>query len=133
MATIEKQFSVASTPDQVWDALRDVGAVHTRLARKFVVDTRLEGDSRRVTFANGIVVRERFVTIDDRRRRLVYSVVEWELTHHNASFEVHDEADGSARVVWTADLLPDNLADMVGSFMEQGAVAMKQTLEATAS
>jgi hypothetical protein len=129
MATIEKQFVVSASVERVWSAFRDLGAVHTRLARQFVADTRLEGDSRLVTFANGTKVRERFVTIDDARRRLVYSVTEWLLTHHNGSFEVRPDGGGSSRVIWVADILPDALAGMVDGFMEQGAMAMKRTLE----
>ena len=129
MATIEKTFAVKAPLEHVWSALRDVGAVHTRLARHFVVDTRLEGDSRLVTFANGTTVRERFVTIDEARHRLVYSVREWVLTHHNGSFEVFVEGAGACRIVWVADILPDHHAELVDGFMEQGAAAIKQTLE----
>jgi hypothetical protein len=76
MASIHKEMFVDAAPDQVWSAFRDVGAVHTRLAKGFVTDTRLEGDTRTVTFVNGIVARERIIDIDDVRRRLAYSVVE---------------------------------------------------------
>jgi hypothetical protein len=54
----------------VWAAVRDIGEIHTRFAREFVVDTRVEGTSRLVTFASGMVVREQIVDIDERRRRL---------------------------------------------------------------
>jgi carbon monoxide dehydrogenase subunit G len=130
MASIRKEIMVDAPPDRVWDALRDVGAVHTRLARQMVLDTRLEGDSRVVTFANGEVVRERIVSVDDRSRRLAYAAVGWRTTHHNASFEVLADGNGRSRLVWITDLLPDTLADLVGGNMDQGAVAIKQTLEA---
>lgn len=39
----------------VWDAARDVGALHTRLVPGFAVDTQLEEGARIVTFANGVV------------------------------------------------------------------------------
>jgi len=106
-----------------------VGAVHARLAREFVVDTRLEGDSRVVTFANGEVVRELIVDIDDRGRRLAYAVVEWRTSHHNASFQVIPDGDRRCRLVWITDLLPDALAEVVNGFKEQGCSAIKRTLE----
>jgi carbon monoxide dehydrogenase subunit G len=130
MASIRKEILVDAPADRVWDALRDVGAVHTRLARQMVLDTRLEGDSRVVTFANGEVVRERIVSVDDRSRRLAYAAVGWRTTHHNASFEVLPDGNGRSRLVWITDLLPDTLADLVGGFMDQGAEAIKLTLEA---
>jgi uncharacterized protein YndB with AHSA1/START domain len=130
MATAHKEFIVRAPADRVWAAFRDVGAVHTRLARKFVTDCRLDGDSRIVTFADGTVVRERIVTIDEARRRLAYAVTEWRATHHNASFQVFDEGDGRTRIVWITDVLPNDLGGLIDGMMEQGAAAMKQTLEA---
>jgi hypothetical protein len=105
--------------------------VHLRLAQDFVVDTRLDGDSRVVTFANGTVVRERIVDIDDASRRLAYSVVEWQATHHSASFQVFAEGDRRSRIVWVADLLPNDLTRVVDAMMEQGGQAIKRTLERT--
>ena len=131
MASIRKDIAVDAPADHVWAALRDIGGVHTRLAQDFVVDTRLEGDSRLVTFANGAVVRERIVDVDDGSRRLAYSAVEWRATHHHASFQVFAEGAERSRIVWIADLLPDDLADLVDAMMEQGSAAIKRTLEGT--
>jgi len=133
MASIRKELNVNASADHVWAALRDIGQVHTRLAREFVIDTRLDGDSRLVTFANGEVVRERIVDIDDRARRLAYAVVDWRTTHHNASFQVTPDGDGRSRLTWITDLLPDSLADLVGGFVDQGCVAIKRTLETSAA
>ena len=43
-------------------------------------------------------------------------------------------ADGKAgsRVEWILDVLPHALRDLIGGAMDQGAVAMKRTLEAGA-
>jgi hypothetical protein len=112
-----------------WDAIRDVGRVHQRLARDFVVDTTFDGDSRFVTFANGTAVRERIVDIDDTARRLAYAIVEWKATHHHATFQVFPESEDRSRIVWLTDLLPHDLAGPVGQMMEQGGQAMKRTLE----
>jgi Polyketide cyclase / dehydrase and lipid transport len=131
MASIRKELVIEAAAEQVWGAIRDVGAVHTRLARDMVLDTRLEGDSRLVTFANGEVVRERIVDIDDRARRLAYAVVDWRTTHHNASFQVFPEGEARCRLVWITDLLPDTLASLIESLVEQGCAAIKRTLEST--
>jgi uncharacterized protein YndB with AHSA1/START domain len=129
MASIHKEVWIDAPAEHVWEAIRDVGAIHTRLARQFVLDTRLDGDSRLVTFATGAVVRERIVDIDERARRLAYSVIEWRASHHNASIQVFPDGATRSRIVWIADLLPDDLADLVGGLMEQGCAAMKRTLE----
>src|SRR5215213_4465325 len=101
MATIIKETQVEAPAEAVWAALRDFGAVHERLAPGFVVDTHLEDGVRTVTFGNGAVAREALVGVDDRARRLAYTVVESGLgfTHHNASATVVAESDGSSRFV----------------------------------
>ena len=133
MASIRKEILTKARPDDVWDALRDIGALHTRLVPGFVTDTRLEPGARVVTFGNGMVVRELIVTVDDDARRVVWSTVGGSMTHHNASAQVFSEAKGLTKVVWIADLLPDAAAGAVGAMMEQGMAVMKQTLDGLAA
>ena len=78
-------------PADVWDAVRDFGALHTRLVPGFVLDTRLDGDARIVTFSNGTVARELLVDCDDARRRLVYAVISERIKQHSASVQVTAE------------------------------------------
>jgi hypothetical protein len=129
MASIHKEMLLDAPAEQVWAAIRDVGEIHTRFAREFVTGTRVESASRFVTFANGMTVREQIVDIDDNVRRLAYSIVEWKLTHHNASFQVFPVGRARSRLVWIADLLPDDMADLVDGFMEQGCAAIVRTFE----
>ncbi|HEX7967978.1 MAG TPA: SRPBCC family protein [Stellaceae bacterium] len=129
MASIRKEIPIAARPEDVWAAVRDVGAVHRRLAPGFVTDVRLDGDARIVTFANGMVVRELLVDIDDAARRLAYAAVGGRATHHNASFQVFAESEGRSRLVWITDLLPNDMAGPIGAMVEQGAGVIKQTLE----
>jgi hypothetical protein len=133
MASIHKEIVIDARPENVWAAVRDVGAIHTRLARGFVVDTRLEDDARVVTFANGSVVRERIVDLDDDARRLTWAAVGEPFEHHNASMQIYPEGQGRSRAVWIADLLPHELAGNVGSMMDQALKAVKSTLEGAAS
>ncbi|HEY6644361.1 SRPBCC family protein [Povalibacter sp.] len=130
MATIHREIPLQRGAEDVWAALRAVDAVHTRLARGFVTDCRLAGDTRVVTFANGFVAKERIITIDDERRRLVYSVVDGSPTHHNGSFQVLSEGPDNSRLIWIADLLPDDVAGVIGQMMEAGSAAIKATLDA---
>jgi hypothetical protein len=133
VASIHQEVVIDAPTAAVWDVIRDVGAIHTRFARGFVTDTKLEGDSRVVTFVNGAVVRERIVDVDEGRMRLAYSVVEWQATHHNASFQVFPDGGRRSRLVWITDLLPHDLAPLVGGMMQQGCAAIKQTIEADAA
>ena len=127
MATVRREFAVDAPPEQVWDAIRDVGCVHTRLAPGFVLDTAVDGDVRQVTFANGLVVRERIIAVDDEARRLAYAIVGGTTEHHNASFEVRPTNDAST-VVWTSDVLPDAAADRFGDVMDAAIPVMARAL-----
>jgi carbon monoxide dehydrogenase subunit G len=127
MASIRNEIPLDARAEDVWDAVRDIGALHTRLVPGFVVDTKLEPDARIVTFANGMVVRELIVDLDDKARRLVWSAVGGRLRHHNASAQVFAEGDARSRLVWIADLLPDELAGDIRGMIEQGALAMQKT------
>jgi carbon monoxide dehydrogenase subunit G len=130
MAHIRKEILIEASPEAVWDALRDWGALHERLVPGFVVDTQLDGDDRIVTFFNGAVVREQLVDLDDDARRLAWSIVGGPYTHHNASSQVFPDGENGARFVWIADLLPNELAATTDEMMGQGTNIVKQTLEA---
>ena len=129
MATIQKEIEIARDRSVVWDAIRDVGAIHKRLVPGFVVDCKLEGDSRIVTFANGMVIREVIVTVNDETCRHAWSARGEPFTHHNASVQVIAEGAAKCRVVWIADLLPNEIADTVEKMVSQGLGVMKRTLE----
>jgi len=129
MASIRKEIPLDVSAEHVWSVVRDVGALHTRLVPGFVVDTRLEPDARVVTFGNGMVVRELIVDLDDNARRLAWSARGGRLSHHNASVQVFAESVGRCRLVWIADLLPNELAGDIRMMIEQAAAVMKPTLE----
>jgi carbon monoxide dehydrogenase subunit G len=127
MASIRKEIRIEAAPEEVWDAVRDVGRVHERLCPGVLTDAKLDGDARVVTFANGLVVRERIVAVDDALRRFAYSAQGPSLQHHHASIEVRPEG-GATRLVWTIDLLPDAMAAPIAGLMEQGGLAMRRAL-----
>ena len=133
MASIRKEISIAVPPETLWDAMRDVGALHTRLVAGFVVDCRLEGETRTVTFANGMVAKELIIDVSDPERRVAWSSVGGRMTHHNASAQVFADGSRNSRVVWIADLLPHELGPTIAGMIDQGLAAMKQTLERAAS
>ncbi len=129
MASVRREIITRARAEDVWSAIRDVGALHTRLVPGFVTDTKLEGAVRIVTFGNGMVVREPIVTLDDEARRLVWSAEGGITKHYNASVQVSARDDGSSQVVWIADFLPDSAAGMIASAIDTGMAVMKKTLD----
>jgi len=131
MAFIQREIWIDTRPEDAWDALRDVGSIHTRLAPGFVTDVRLEAGARIVTFGNGLVARELLVSLDEDARRLAWSAAGGAMSHHNASAQVFPEAGGT-RFVWIADLLPHELAPRIAGMIEQGLAVIRATLEGSA-
>ena len=130
MATVYKEFIVEADAAQVWDALRDFKAVHTRLAPGFLTGCTIDAEGARIlTFANGLVAREMLVGIDDAHRRLAYTVTGGQAAHHHASAQVFTEGEGRSRFVWITDVLPDAIAAYIEPMMAQGGMAMKAALE----
>jgi hypothetical protein len=128
MASIHKDIPIAAPAHEVWDALRDFGALHTRLVPGFVLDTKLDGEARIVTFANGTVARELLVDCDEERRRLVYAVSSERIKQHSASVQVFADGDARSRITWIVDVLPHEIAPYISGQMDQAALAMQKAL-----
>ncbi len=128
MASIHKDILIDASAPDVWDAVRDFGALHTRLAPGFVLDTKLDGEARIVTFSNGTVARELLVDSDDAKRRLVYAVISERLTQHSASIQIIPEGDRNCRLIWTVDVLPHEIAPYISGQMDQAGLAVQTAL-----
>jgi hypothetical protein len=128
MASIHKNIPIDAHPNDVWAAVRDFGAVHRRLAPGFVLDARLDGDARIVTFANGTIARELLVDCDETRRRLVYAAISERLKQHSASVQIIPDGDTRTRLVWIVDVLPNDIAPYIDAQMDQAALAMQKAL-----
>jgi Polyketide cyclase / dehydrase and lipid transport len=126
MTSIAIEITTEATPSTVWDAIRDVGALHTRLVPGFVVATELVPGGRRVTFGSGMAVVEPIISLNDELRRLVWTAQGGlpGLVHYNGAVQVYPREVGGSRVVWTADVLPDEAAATIGAMMREGAAAM---------
>ena len=130
MAAIHHEVAVEVGVKEAWAALRQVGHAH-RLFAPVLTDGSIEGDTRTVTFANGMVARERILDVDDARKRVAYAVVEGPgLAFHHASMQVLDDGPGRCRFYWITDFLPKGAASALTPLIEQGARALKANLEA---
>jgi Polyketide cyclase / dehydrase and lipid transport len=129
MASIRKEIGLNQTADRVWEALRDFHAVDRRVAPGFVIRSEPDGAARIVTFSNGTIATEELVDSDDTSRRLVYMISNERLKHYSAAVQVFADGETRCRLVWTVDLLPNELADHVRQQMDAAVKVMKPTLE----
>ena len=130
MATIRKEITLATSATRVWDALKDFHAVDKRIAPGFVMKSVPDGRARIITFSNGSVAREEFVSSDDTTQRLVYAICANErLKHYQGTAQVVAEGGDKCRFVWTVDLLPDEMAGYIDGQMSLAVPLMKKALE----
>jgi len=131
MASVIQEIAIGSTADEVWKVIRDFEDGPARMAPGYVVGTRRDGDCRVVTFADGAVARERFVSVDDDARRIVYAIVGDSIrpVHDNASMQVVSDGEHGCRLIWIHDVLPDALAAPMEAAMTRGLAVIKRTLE----
>jgi carbon monoxide dehydrogenase subunit G len=127
MASVTKAVRLDAPIAAVWDALRDIGALHTRLVPGFVVDTQVEpdGTARMVTFGNGVVVRERILGVDDEEHRVAWTADSEHFAHHNASAQAIATGPATTKFVWIADVLPDEAGPFVAAMMDEGLAAAR--------
>lgn len=128
MTSLRRDITINAPADKVWDAVRDVGHPHERITPGVLTDTTFDGEIRTVTFAGGFVARERIVDVDEQHMRVAYAVVDGPFEHHHASMQVLPDTQGTSRIVWTTDLLPDDIVPMVTELVDAGSKAMQQAL-----
>jgi hypothetical protein len=127
MASMFKEILIDAPAEEIWSAVRDVGALHTRLVPGFVTDCKLEGEVRVVTFGNGAVMREPILSCDDARKRLAWTA-EGLGKHYNGVMHVIAEGN-KTRVTWTSDFLPHALEAQISPMQDQGLQTMKKNFE----
>jgi hypothetical protein len=133
MALLRTEISIAAATADVWDVIGDFAAGPLRMAPGFVVGCEADGNLRVVTFADGVVVHERLVAVDDDERCVTYSVVDGSVRpdRDTARMQVVPEGSG-CRFVWTHDVRPDELGPGFQAAMDRGAEVIRRTLEAAA-
>jgi len=128
MAAVHVETRIRASAQQVWQALAATGEAHRAFAG-VLTDSRMEREDLRVaTFANGMVVKERIVSVDPQRMRIAYSVIE-KFDHHSASMQVLARDDGECDFVWITDVLPHAAAASITPLMEAGARALQKVME----
>lgn len=126
MATIMRQVALDRHADEVWEELSDFSAA-AELFEGAVTSCKTDGDLRAVTFANGLKINQRLVTVDGDERRLVYTSLNSFYSHHMASLQVVPRGNGCS-VVWITDFLPDTVEPWVAPLVEAGYEALQRTL-----
>jgi carbon monoxide dehydrogenase subunit G len=125
MATLVREFTLDVPVEKVWNDLSEVGAINRLIDYLGVVT--VEGDTRTCALENGGHLEELIVTVDEERKRIVYSIKDspFGFEHHNASMQAVPEDHGT-RFVWTTDLTPDSLAPALQQPLDAAVASIKR-------
>ena len=132
MASIHHEATIDVSAGEAWARLRRVDQAHVLFA-PVLVDGTLDRDAqtRTVRFANGMVVQERILDVDEGRRRIAYTAVSGTpMTYHHASMQIIEDGPTRCRFVWVSDFLPAEFGEGMGPLVEAGSRALKANLEA---
>lgn len=127
MTSIYRELVLDTDATHAWNALRDPVDV-ARAFAGVLVDCTLDGDVRTVTFANGNVIEERIVAIDESRMRIAYTILGGRFEHQHASMQILSEGVGRCRFVWQSDFLPDTRREVVERLMDAGCDAFARNV-----
>jgi hypothetical protein len=129
MPSIHSQVLLDVGLDVAWDELRKVGEAH-KLFAPVLVDSRVHGETRTLRFADGHILHERILDIDEARRRVSYTATDAPgLTFHHASMQIADAGPGRCLFIWVTDFLPAEMHARLAPLIEQGTRALKANLE----
>ena len=126
VATVRSHTWIGRPADEVWSVVSDVGAISSWFPG--IVESSA-GDGTRSCKFGDIDIEEDIVTNDDSLRRLQYTVTAgMPMESHLATVDVIDNRDGCL-VVYSTDVKPDEIADVVGPALEGGLQGLKESCE----
>jgi Polyketide cyclase / dehydrase and lipid transport len=129
MASIHHEVPVEVDVEKAWAALRRVGDAPVLFA-PVLVGGEMQGDTRTVRFANGMVVRERMLDVDDERHRVSFTALDVPgMTYHHSSMQVVEAGNGRCLFIWITDFLPQEMDGQLMPLIEAGGKALKANLE----
>jgi carbon monoxide dehydrogenase subunit G len=128
MASGKAEISITRSPDDVWKLVRDFSGLAGWMPG--IEGCTVDGDVRTLD-TMGIQIKEQLRSLDDDARRISYSVVDspmGNLESHLATISVEPEGDG-AHVVWSVEVVPDELLPLFQGVYESSVVEIKKQLE----
>lgn len=130
MATITRDIPLATTPERLWERLRDLGGINTLI--DMLGDVTVEGDRRTCGLGDRGALEERILSVDAGTRRIAYTIQSspFGFEHHSASMQAVAAGDGTARLVWITDFAPDALAPALEEVVDDAAASIRRTLGA---
>ncbi|MCD2131405.1 MULTISPECIES: SRPBCC family protein [Rhodococcus] len=128
MATIRSSITVDRSVDDVWKLIADAGTINEWFP--LVEESAMLDDNHRtVTLRGGIRLTEEIITNDADLRRFQYRIIDGDLPieHHIGTIDVI-EVEGKSLVVYSTDVEPAELAEMVSGAIEGAVTGLAKKL-----
>lgn len=129
MASLRTHARIARPADEVWKVVSDPAGIPAWFPG--IEQATADDGSRTCTLAGGITLVEDIVTVDDALRRFQYRITEgMPVEFHLGTVDVLEDGDGSL-VVYSTEIAPDSLADLMRPAIEGGLQGLKAHVEGT--
>lgn len=128
MASLRFDQRINRSADEVWKVVSDAGGIGSWFGG--IESCEVKGQTRTIVLGGGITLEEEIVTSDDALRRFQYRIVGGALPvqFHLGTIDVLEDGQ-TARVIYSTDVQPDDLAGLVAPAIEAGLSGLKAHLE----
>lgn len=128
MASLRSTARIARPADEVWKVVSDAAGISAWFPG---IEHATAADGKRsCTLAGGHELHEDVVNVDAELRRFQYKITGgMPVEHHLGTVDVLDDGADATLLVYSIEITPDNLAELMGPSIEGGVQGLKQHLE----
>ena len=129
MASLRTHVRIARPADDVWKVVSDAAAISTWFPG--IEQATATDRTRTCTLAGGGQLEEDVLNVDHDLRRFQYRITGgMPVEHHLGTVDVLEDGPDGALVVYSTEITPDGLGDVVGPSIEGGVQGLKEHVEA---
>jgi hypothetical protein len=128
VASLRSTVRIARTAEEVWRSVSDAAGISAWFPG---IEHATAGDgTRSCTLAGGHELQEDVVNVDHDLRRFQYKITGgMPVDYHLGTVDVLEDGAESSLVVYSTEITPDSLADIMGPSIEGGVGGLKAHLE----
>lgn len=128
MASLRSTVRIARSADEVWKVVSDAAGISVWFPG--IEHASAADGTRSCTLAGGHELQEDVVNVDGELRRFQYRITSGlPVDHHLGTVDVLADREDSSLVVYSTEITPDELGDVVGPSVEGGVQGLKAHLE----
>lgn len=128
MASLRSTARIARPADEVWKTVSDAAGISAWFPG--IEQATAADGTRSCTLAGGHELQEDIVNVDSELRRFQYKITAgMPVEYHLGTVDVLEDGPDSTLVVYSTEIIPDSLAELMGPSIEGGVHGLKAHLE----